>query len=107
MIRRPPRSTQSRSSAASDVYKRQMSGKEGDIFRKVVGWSVGSDHRTLPYVHAVLRSASSSSTGRRSEARLVPMSAAAPMGGYRADERPEACHCSNAGRQALPTEPFL
>jgi len=119
-----------------------MSGKEGDIFREVVGWGcglpgvrardrlsavdsgpgldaalrsleptaawhpgwipgarppVGSDHRTLPYVHAVLRSASSSSTGRRSEARLVPMSAAAPMGGYRADERPEACHCSNAG----------
>ena len=26
MIRRPPRSTQSRSSAASDVYKRQMQG---------------------------------------------------------------------------------
>ena len=30
MIRRPPRSTQSRSSAASDVYKRQ-----------VEGWNVG------------------------------------------------------------------
>ena len=28
MIRRPPRSTQSRSSAASDVYKRQ----EGNVF---------------------------------------------------------------------------
>src|SRR5450756_882173 len=28
MIRRPPRSTQSRSSAASDVYKRQVSGCE-------------------------------------------------------------------------------
>src|SRR5450756_3101022 len=27
MIRRPPRSTQSRSSAASDVYKRQISNK--------------------------------------------------------------------------------
>src|SRR5428012_8830 len=27
MIRRPPRSTQSRSSAASDVYKRQLSGQ--------------------------------------------------------------------------------
>ena len=26
MIRRPPRSTQSRSSAASDVYKRQVEG---------------------------------------------------------------------------------
>src|SRR5450756_1843120 len=27
MIRRPPRSTQSRSSAASDVYKRQIEGR--------------------------------------------------------------------------------
>src|SRR5450756_3256862 len=37
MIRRPPRSTQSRSSAASDVYKRQplhraVRGDEGDAF---------------------------------------------------------------------------
>src|SRR5659263_162240 len=31
MIRRPPRSTQSRSSAASDVYKRQMKNHPGDI----------------------------------------------------------------------------
>ena len=30
MIRRPPRSTQSRSSAASDVYKRQVYGRFGD-----------------------------------------------------------------------------
>src|SRR5680860_679901 len=30
MIRRPPRSTQSRSSAASDVYKRQEEGRSGD-----------------------------------------------------------------------------
>src|SRR5450756_1330368 len=29
MIRRPPRSTQSRSSAASDVYKRQLAPAEG------------------------------------------------------------------------------
>src|SRR5680860_1814892 len=31
MIRRPPRSTQSRSSAASDVYKRQVFGVTGPI----------------------------------------------------------------------------
>ena len=30
MIRRPPRSTQSRSSAASDVYKRQGKDETGD-----------------------------------------------------------------------------
>src|SRR5450756_3141727 len=29
MIRRPPRSTQSRSSAASDVYKRQLAERRG------------------------------------------------------------------------------
>eukprot|EP00657_Telonema_sp_P-1_P004318 TRINITY_DN19974_c0_g1_i1.p1 TRINITY_DN19974_c0_g1~~TRINITY_DN19974_c0_g1_i1.p1 ORF type:complete len:108 (+),score=32.28 TRINITY_DN19974_c0_g1_i1:114-437(+) len=34
MIRRPPRSTQSRSSAASDVYKRQ--GSEGSDFVSAV-----------------------------------------------------------------------
>src|SRR5680860_1481091 len=31
MIRRPPRSTQSRSSAASDVYKRQSIGGAGKV----------------------------------------------------------------------------
>src|SRR5450756_3152180 len=31
MIRRPARSTQSRSSAASDVYKRQVSGRTHDF----------------------------------------------------------------------------
>ena len=31
MIRRPPRSTQSRSSAASDVYKRQLREHEGTV----------------------------------------------------------------------------
>ena len=32
MIRRPPRSTQSRSSAASDVYKRQIQDNHCNIF---------------------------------------------------------------------------
>src|SRR5450756_2763603 len=32
MIRRPPRSTQSRSSAASDVYKRQETLLESELF---------------------------------------------------------------------------
>src|SRR5450756_1870131 len=35
MIRRPPRSTQSRSSAASDVYKRQIG--DGGVVRGVFG----------------------------------------------------------------------
>src|SRR5450756_2999454 len=37
MIRRPPRSTQSRSSAASDVYKRQdLSLSEADVLRRTM-----------------------------------------------------------------------
>src|SRR5680860_1678634 len=46
MIRRPPRSTQSRSSAASDVYKRQGHRRQW--------WRVGKRHPlpyALPYVH--------------------------------------------------------
>src|SRR5450756_3247254 len=35
MIRRPPRSTQSRSSAASDVYKRQSEHHVDDVLRPV------------------------------------------------------------------------
>src|SRR5450756_3112818 len=38
MIRRPPRSTQSRSSAASDVYKRQLVEHAG------IGVGAGTDH---------------------------------------------------------------
>src|SRR5450756_553221 len=34
MIRRPPRSTQSRSSAASDVYKRQIQHHAADHFQR-------------------------------------------------------------------------
>ena len=39
MIRRPPRSTQSRSSAASDVYKRQvtMSASIDGVLKEVAG----------------------------------------------------------------------
>mgnify|MGYP002683706151 CR=1 FL=1 len=44
MIRRPPRSTQSRSSAASDVYKRQNQETElGNLCADVVADSLGLD----------------------------------------------------------------
>src|SRR5450756_972706 len=54
MIRRPPRSTQSRSSAASDVYKRQIVNNvetlasAACIFAKGVDWfkSFGTDRST-------------------------------------------------------------
>src|SRR5450756_2488373 len=49
MIRRPPRSTQSRSSAASDVYKRQMlravGFRDGDFDKPIVG--VANGHSTM------------------------------------------------------------
>src|SRR5680860_645250 len=54
MIRRPPRSTQSRSSAASDVYKRQhlyhlfKTLKTG---RKVTYWYGGRSKRELFYTN--------------------------------------------------------
>ena len=40
MIRRPPRSTQSRSSAASDVYKRQSLSLSTDPGRRLPGPAV-------------------------------------------------------------------
>src|SRR5680860_1154872 len=45
MIRRPPRSTQSRSSAASDVYKRQ------EVDALVLGPSTDADADISPMVH--------------------------------------------------------
>src|SRR5450756_2308501 len=39
MIRRPPRSTQSRSSAASDVYKRQVKVRQPVYKRQLVGFT--------------------------------------------------------------------
>ena len=68
MIRRPPRSTQSRSSAASDVYKRQgadmvdawLSAKlcvkpAFDKHGKFVGWeeNAGGEYRYLSCYHVV------------------------------------------------------
>src|SRR5450756_830155 len=69
MIRRPPRSTQSRSSAASDVYKRQPSvlsqdGKHwsqnwAEFFQKATWRVPHATQRAMPseYIPASLRSA--------------------------------------------------
>ena len=62
MIRRPPRSTQSRSSAASDVYKRQVEGRSLDVryqWKTTIGdpaerklivnrWNTEFNHRLTP-----------------------------------------------------------
>eukprot|EP00657_Telonema_sp_P-1_P002590 TRINITY_DN15_c0_g1_i3.p1 TRINITY_DN15_c0_g1~~TRINITY_DN15_c0_g1_i3.p1 ORF type:complete len:123 (-),score=14.97 TRINITY_DN15_c0_g1_i3:278-646(-) len=55
MIRRPPRSTQSRSSAASDVYKRQML-----YFRT---WSTCMSLSQAPLCHYTLRTITNRSEG--------------------------------------------
>src|SRR5450756_3105412 len=47
MIRRPPRSTQSRSSAASDVYKRQFEDLGLKYIGPVDGHDVGTVERAL------------------------------------------------------------
>src|SRR5450756_1494185 len=46
MIRRPPRSTQSRSSAASDVYKRQVKGP-GQVQNDIESSNISSPRFTL------------------------------------------------------------
>ena len=46
MIRRPPRSTLDRSSAASDVYKRQVINHHMDVPFKVLEHSYGFDNGT-------------------------------------------------------------
>src|SRR5665213_4255499 len=48
MIRRPPRSTQSRSSAASDVYKRQMFDDSVSMWDPDRGAFAGRNVRQLP-----------------------------------------------------------
>src|SRR5450756_2991898 len=71
MIRRPPRSTQSRSSAASDVYKRQTQwGDEGK--GKVVDW-------LTEYAQGVVRFQGGHNaghtlviSGRKTVLRLIP-----------------------------------
>src|SRR5678809_516385 len=40
MIRRPPRSTLDRSSAASDVYKRQVNGRNVLAFDSALTWDI-------------------------------------------------------------------
>ena len=62
MIRRPPRSTQGRSSAASDVYKRQVQGLHlvelglearelGDEFHVLGDVQLGTGVYTLSVIH--------------------------------------------------------
>src|SRR5680860_1226299 len=54
MIRRPPRSTQSRSSAASDVYKRQLPGRsEERSYPGCISWNTCSSGLTLGFIHAI------------------------------------------------------
>src|SRR5450756_1996655 len=66
MIRRPPRSTQSRSSAASDVYKRQLHTGSVDRISPGIAESIGRGHAEGRRVEPLVGGA-----GARSEDRLA------------------------------------
>ena len=51
MIRRPPRSTQSRSSAASDVYKRQHEGSKYPIF--IIGFGPLINYKNMELLPSI------------------------------------------------------
>src|SRR5450756_2594572 len=55
MIRRPPRSTQSRSSAASDVYKRQERGDCAAARARIPGWLQHGENLRIGIIHAIQR----------------------------------------------------
>src|SRR5450756_2399266 len=87
MIRRPPRSTQSRSSAASDVYKRQHHAADGVFLSH--GHSFGTFVGALPCVLPFTTSrgcpcGSSQNLHRRprSGASLTPADWLRPEGGW-------------------------
>src|SRR5450756_1642545 len=74
MIRRPPRSTQSRSSAASDVYKRQGYHHFGGNVRQLIEHGEGGIEISGPYVasidHAGHQDFVAQTTGGLQEAEL-------------------------------------
>src|SRR5665811_494838 len=96
MIRRPPRSTRVRSSAASDVYKRQTTAQ-------VDGWctlyitrakaaSIVAKHRDLPNIHATPIEPSSSEQPQLAfvrDARGSAERSLADRGGLDVARRPE------------------
>src|SRR5450756_3042165 len=55
MIRRPPRSTQSRSSAASDVYKRQLERRlQTIVFRKGLTRTIFQARQLITHGHVTI-----------------------------------------------------
>src|SRR5680860_1674089 len=90
MIRRPPRSTQSRSSAASDVYKRQLD-QPLDVQRLGHPASVGGRSgrpRNRCTTLASARSASSTAVAIGSRPRIVTVPPSRP---HVATARPSTC----------------
>eukprot|EP00657_Telonema_sp_P-1_P003736 TRINITY_DN18788_c0_g3_i1.p2 TRINITY_DN18788_c0_g3~~TRINITY_DN18788_c0_g3_i1.p2 ORF type:complete len:152 (+),score=43.55 TRINITY_DN18788_c0_g3_i1:80-535(+) len=60
MIRRPPRSTQSRSSAASDVYKRQVEVRKPEIDAKLIADNIAQQlERRVAFRRAMKRAVQS------------------------------------------------
>src|SRR5450756_1582818 len=85
MLRRPPRSTQSRSSAASDVYKRQPSATE--IQALVAGSPLANPRRTTSGVDSSRLAMVLAVLQRRLSARLADQDVyVSTIGGARAGE---------------------
>src|SRR5664280_3774636 len=86
MIRRPPRSTLSSSSAASDVYKRQLLPDGGvcrrwHSRRRLVIDSSGSAHTDRNIFHLSIRFGSAALGGRTAEEELASFRTRGPTAG--------------------------
>src|SRR5680860_1716335 len=83
MIRRPPRSTQSRSSAASDVYKRQLEYRKGGQSNIVLGFrTFGSSHKDYYIAEVLARILGGTMSSRLFQKIREEMGAAYSIGAY-------------------------
>src|SRR5450756_1159940 len=102
MIRRPPRSTQSRSSAASDVYKRQGSPSASWPFDQLTQRAIPDE--PSPWLHAHYRrfitTTRRSASDRGNGTQLLTVSAARST-----PSRPRRIHHGDHVRARLPTFP--
>src|SRR5450756_1282055 len=115
MIRRPPRSTQSRSSAASDVYKRQA--PPTTTASRTSGDPAGGSGRTMrsdpPQDRASTRDKEThdnrdrAACGRDRRPRTAPCAGPFRAGGLLALPHPWSCAVPRRDRRAVLHEPVL
>src|SRR5450756_1361454 len=111
MIRRPPRSTQSRSSAASDVYKRQLLSlaelysAEGDFVsaQRLLSQLPGTGHDTDAENYRTLLVEHDGSTPATAAAVRAVTATAEAGNQYRQHETSSACTASIVATARKPT----